>query len=91
MSKTGPTPVIYLADIPANTNIIYPPHLRGHFHGRAKCRHGDAVGMKNFGVNLVSLEPGAWSAHRHWHARQDEMIYGAGVGAVFSLGRTPGS
>ena len=75
MSKTGLTPVVYLADIPANTNIIYPPHLRGHFHGRAKRRRGDAVGMKNFGVNLVSLEPGAWSARRHWHARQDEMIY----------------
>ena len=31
--------------------------------------------MKNFGVNLTTLEPGAWSAHRHWHTRQDEMIY----------------
>ena len=74
-TKTGSSPVAYLADIPASKSVIYPPHLRGHFEGRAKRRLGDAVGMKNFGVNLTTLEPGAWSAHRHWHTRQDEMIY----------------
>ena len=74
-TKTGSSPVAYLADIPASKSVIYPPHLSGHFEGRAKRRLGDAVGMKNFGVNLTMLEPGAWSAHRHWHTRQDEMIY----------------
>jgi uncharacterized cupin superfamily protein len=67
--------IAQLADIPVNRNIIYPPHLREPFAGRAKRRLGDAVGMKNFGVNLATLEPGAWSSHRHWHTRQDEMIY----------------
>jgi uncharacterized cupin superfamily protein len=75
MSESGSIPVVYLTDVPENRNVIYPPHLRGHFEGRAKRRLGDAVGMKNFGVNLATLEPGAWSAHRHWHTRQDEMIY----------------
>ena len=75
MSKSGSIPVVYLTDVAVNTNVIYPPHLREHFEGRSKRRLGDAVGMKNFGVNLATLEPGAWSAHRHWHTRQDEMIY----------------
>jgi uncharacterized cupin superfamily protein len=75
MSKSGSIPVVYLSDVAVNTNVIYPPHLTGHFEGRSKRRLGDAVGMKNFGGNLATLEPGAWSAHRHWHTRQDEVIY----------------
>ncbi|WP_276402222.1 cupin domain-containing protein [Leptospira levettii] len=31
--------------------------------------------MKNFGVNLTRLAPGAWSALRHAHLLQDELIY----------------
>ncbi len=42
---------------------------------RAKRALGNLVGLSNFGVNLTTLEPGGWSAHRHWHARQDEFIY----------------
>jgi len=26
-------------------------------------------------VNLVTVPPGAWSALRHWHTRQDEFVY----------------
>ena len=36
---------------------------------------GDAAGLQNFGVNLVRLAPGSSSALRHWHTRQDELIY----------------
>ena len=32
-TKTGSSPVAYLADIPASKSVIYPPHLRGHFEG----------------------------------------------------------
>ena len=31
--------------------------------------------MKNFGVSLTRLDPGAESSMRHWHAKQDEFIY----------------
>jgi uncharacterized cupin superfamily protein len=31
--------------------------------------------LQNFGVNLVRLAPGSCSALRHWHTRQDELIY----------------
>jgi hypothetical protein len=36
-------------------------------------------GLKNLGVNLVSLEPGARSSMRHWHTRQDEFVYVIGA------------
>jgi uncharacterized cupin superfamily protein len=36
---------------------------------------GDLFGLSNFGVNLTRLAPGAVSALRHAHSRQDELIY----------------
>ena len=36
---------------------------------------GDLFGLSNFGVNLTRLAPGASSALRHAHSRQDEFIY----------------
>jgi uncharacterized cupin superfamily protein len=52
---------------------------------------GDAVGLKNFGVNLVRLPPGAVSAMRHWHTRQDEFVYVLeGTATLLSdAGKTP--
>jgi uncharacterized cupin superfamily protein len=42
---------------------------------RVKRRLGDACGLSHFGVNLVTLGPGAQSALRHWHTHEDELIY----------------
>ena len=42
---------------------------------RIKRKLGDAAGLRNFGVNLVHLEPGQGSSQRHWHTKQDEFIY----------------
>lgn len=36
---------------------------------------GDALGLGHFGVNLLTLPPGAWSAQRHWHENEDEFVY----------------
>jgi uncharacterized cupin superfamily protein len=36
---------------------------------------GDAFGLSQFGVNLLELPPGSWSSQRHWHERQDELVY----------------
>ncbi len=36
---------------------------------------GDAFGLSNFGVNLTRMVPGAISALRHSHSKQDEFIY----------------
>jgi len=43
--------------------------------GRRKQPLGDVFGLKNFGVNLTRLAPGAVSALRHAHSRQDEFVY----------------
>jgi uncharacterized cupin superfamily protein len=53
----------------------YPEPYRSQLGGREKRVVGDAVGLKNFGVNLVRLPPKALSAIRHWHTRQDEFVY----------------
>jgi uncharacterized cupin superfamily protein len=43
--------------------------------GRRKQPLGDLFGLTNFGVNLTRLAPGAVSALRHAHSKQDEFIY----------------
>jgi uncharacterized cupin superfamily protein len=43
--------------------------------GREKRQLGDFFGLTNFGVNLTRLAPGAVSALRHAHTRQDEFVY----------------
>ena len=32
-------------------------------------------GLDQFGVNLTTLKPGAASALRHWHEKEDEFVY----------------
>ncbi len=53
----------------------YPEQFKPVVAGRVKKRLGDALGLRNFGVNLVELAPGSASALRHWHDKQDEFIY----------------
>ncbi len=53
----------------------YPEPYRAAVAGRHFRRLGDAFGLKNFGVNLVRLVPGAWSSQRHWHTHEDELVY----------------
>jgi uncharacterized cupin superfamily protein len=36
---------------------------------------GDAGGLRDFGVNLMTLPPGGWSSQRHWHSDEDEFVY----------------
>jgi len=43
--------------------------------GREKRSLGDIFGLSNFGVNLTRLIPGAFSALRHAHSKQDEFVY----------------
>lgn len=53
----------------------YPPKFAERMVGRTKRPLGDLFGLKNFGVNLTTLEPGAVSALQHRHSRQDEFVY----------------
>jgi uncharacterized cupin superfamily protein len=69
-------PALDPARVPGRATSPYPTaELRAAVAGRSKHALGDALGLQNFGVNLVRLEPGASSALRHWHTRQDEFVY----------------
>lgn len=53
----------------------YPEPFASRLAGREKRPLGDMFGLTNFGVNLTRLPPGAVSALRHAHTKQDEFIY----------------
>ncbi|MCE2484282.1 MAG: cupin domain-containing protein [Desulfurellaceae bacterium] len=53
----------------------YPEPFASRMAGRQKRPLGSVFGLSNFGVNLTRLAPGAVSALRHAHSRQDEFIY----------------
>jgi uncharacterized cupin superfamily protein len=53
----------------------YPPPFDQLVKGRFRKRLGDAGGLTQFGVNLCRLEPGSASAQRHWHTKEDELVY----------------
>lgn len=60
---------------PRTRASLYPEPFASRMRGRSKRALGDLFGLRNFGVNLTRLEPGAVSALRHAHSRQDEFIY----------------
>jgi uncharacterized cupin superfamily protein len=66
---------IDLSAVPVESGTTYPEPFRAAVAGRSRQRVGNAAGLKNFGVNLTALAPGAQSALRHWHSAQDEFIY----------------
>jgi uncharacterized cupin superfamily protein len=45
------------------------------FDGRVKRPLGKQFGLTQFGVNHTTLEPGAYSALRHWHQGEDEFVF----------------
>ena len=77
MSEASNThlPVLQPENVEPHRGSNYPEPFKARVATRAKRRLGDAVGLKNFGVNLTTIAPGGQSALRHWHAVQDEFIY----------------
>lgn len=68
-------PALDPAQVPAATGSAYPEPFKSRVATRRKQRLGDALGLKNYGVNLTTIPPGAVSALRHWHTHEDEFIY----------------
>jgi uncharacterized cupin superfamily protein len=68
-------PVLDPSTVLERTGTAYPPPLDEPCRNRAKRALGNELGLTRYGVNLTRVEPGAWSAQRHWHTRQDEFIY----------------
>lgn len=53
----------------------YPEPFASRMAGREKRPLGDLFGLRQFGVNLTTIHPGAVSALRHAHTRQDEFVH----------------
>ena len=68
-------PKIDIANLKLDNSTGYPEPFRKVVQGRWRKRLGNAVSLSQFGVNLTTLKPGAWSAQRHWHEAEDELIY----------------
>jgi len=68
-------PKIDIASLPVDSRTNYPPPFDRVVAGRERKRLGNAAGLDQFGVNLTTLKPGAASALRHWHQKEDELVY----------------
>ncbi|WP_156255192.1 cupin domain-containing protein [Sandarakinorhabdus oryzae] len=65
-------PRIDLSALPVRTGSSYlSPHDQA-VQGRSW--QAVATSLSQFGANLVTLEPGAWSSQRHWHTHEDELL-----------------
>jgi uncharacterized cupin superfamily protein len=68
-------PKIDIAKLTVDSRTNYPAPFDRVVVGRERKRLGNAVGLDQFGVNLTTLKPGAASALRHWHEKEDELVY----------------
>ena len=78
MDKAKHLLAIRAADAPQRARPTSPPFpapMVAKTAGREKRPLGELFGLRNFGVNLTRLAPGACSALRHAHAKQDEFVY----------------
>jgi uncharacterized cupin superfamily protein len=68
-------PKIDLATVPARLGSGYPAPFDAPCASRTRRRLGDAGGLRDVGVNLMTLPPAGWSSQRHWHSHEDEFVY----------------
>ena len=68
-------PKIDVAAVTRRKGSGYPPPFDAPCAARTRQRLGDAGGLRDFGVNLMTLPPGGWSSQRHWHSHEDEFVY----------------
>lgn len=68
-------PRIDINAAPFRKGSSYPAPYDSPCKERTRRRLGDAGGLRDFGVNLMTLPPGAWSSQRHWHSHEDEFVY----------------
>ena len=76
MFEPKPPVAIDAAQVPVRSPAVsYPAPFLPRVAGRERRPLGDVFGLRNFGVNLTRLVPGAVSALRHAHGVQDEFVY----------------
>ncbi len=68
-------PAIDVEAIDGRSSTTYPEAFRAPVASRFKRAIGNHFDLDQFGVNYVELPPGAWSAQRHWHTAEDELVF----------------
>lgn len=67
-------PKLDLDSIPQTNATGYPDPFDQPVQGRWYRRMAPASGLTHMGASHVTLKPGAWSSHRHWHNGEDELV-----------------
>jgi uncharacterized cupin superfamily protein len=60
---------------PISAGSRYPEPFAAPCQDKMRRRLAVAAGLKQIGINLLELAPGAWSSQRHWHTRAEEFVY----------------
>jgi uncharacterized cupin superfamily protein len=66
---------IDLSAVPSQTGSNYPGPFAEPCSAQSCQRLARFAGLTQFGVNLTTMEPGAWSSQRHWHSHEDEFVW----------------
>ena len=75
MNETPKGPAIDPFSLPGVRSTDYPAPFDEDVAGREERVLGEAFKLTNFGINMITLAPGAMSSQRHWHTKQDEFVY----------------
>ena len=67
-------PKVELDSVEPSNATGYPAPFHEPVAGRWWKRIAPLAGLTEMGASHVTLEPGAWSSQRHWHAGQDELV-----------------
>jgi uncharacterized cupin superfamily protein len=60
---------------PISAGSRYPEPFDARCRNKTRHRLAVAAELKQIGINLLELEPGAWSSQRHWHTEAEEFVY----------------
>jgi uncharacterized cupin superfamily protein len=68
-------PKVDIEAVPVRKGTGYPEPFDAPCAERTRKRLGNAGGITDFGINLMTLPPGGWSSQRHWHSHEDEFVF----------------
>ena len=66
---------IAIESVPGKSVSFYPEPYASQMGRRTFQELGNAVGLTQFGVDLVTMYPGDTSSLRHWHSHEDEFLW----------------
>jgi uncharacterized cupin superfamily protein len=66
---------IDIQSAPVSAGSRYPEPFAAPCQDKIRRRLAVAAGLKQIGINLLELAPGAWSSQRHWHTEAEEFVY----------------